>query len=107
MFFRLTIFAMGSFALCSARADDPATPPDLEVESLSNESSIIYDFQAHTWVGSHGIIARQGSTVLIANEARGDDNTHQVVADGMVSLQAPNLYWTGDHLEFNFNTHQI
>jgi LPS-assembly protein len=106
MFFLLTILALGSLALWSARADD-STLPDLEVESLSNDSKVEFDFQTHTWSGSNGIIARQGSTILIANEAHGDETTRHVIADGMITLQAPGLFWTGDHLEYNFKTGEI
>src|SRR2546423_1318567 len=106
MFFVLTILALGSLAVWSARADEP-TLPDLEIESLSNDSAVTFDFQTHTWEGHNGIIARQGSTILIANEAHGDEVTRHVVADGMVTLQSQALFWAGDHLEYNFKSGQI
>src|SRR5689334_8654267 len=98
MLFLLTILALGFLALLSARAEDTPQPP-LEIDQLSEKSTLVNDFQTHTWVGSNGIVIKQGSAILIANEVRLDENTRQVTADGMVTLQTEKLYWTGEHLE--------
>lgn len=98
-------------ALCAAcwnvaRGQETAQQ-DLEAEHLNENSRLVQDFQSKTWVGSGGIIVRQGSTVLIANNVSLDETTRKVVADGLVSLQGDGIYWTGDHLEFNFTTKEI
>src|SRR5262245_47659475 len=105
MFFLLTILALGCLALLSARAQESL--PDLEIEHLSDKTTLVNDFETHTWVGKNGIIIKQGAAILIANEIRLDETTRHVVADGMVSLQAENFYWTGDHLEYNFTTKEM
>jgi lipopolysaccharide assembly outer membrane protein LptD (OstA) len=106
MFFLLTILALGSFALLSARADE--TPmPDLEIDPLSEKTTLVNDFQTHTWAGSNGVIIKQGSSILIANEVHLDENTREVTADGMVTLQTDKVYWTGEHLEYNFRTREL
>src|SRR5436305_885225 len=99
MFFLLTILALGSLSLLSARADDSPQPP-LEIDPLSDKSTLINDFETHTWSGSNGVIIKQGSAILIADEVRLDENTRHVIADGMVTLQTEKLYWTGEHLEY-------
>jgi LPS-assembly protein len=106
MFFLLTILALGSLALLSARADDAPQPP-LEIDPLSDQSTLVNDFESHTWVGRNGVIIKQGSAILIADEVRLDENTRQVVADGAVTLQTEKLYWTGAHLEYNFTTREL
>lgn len=112
MFFLRTILTLGSLALLgerSVRAAEPAPPaqPELIIENLSEETKLVNDFQSRTWVGSNGIIIRQGDTILIANEVRVDEVTRQAVAEGMVTLQSGALFWTGEHLEYNFNTREI
>lgn len=108
MFFSRTIFALGGLAalLAPARAQNASSAP-LEVESLTNDSVLENDFANKTWIGHKGILVKQGSTLLTADEVRVDENTRQIVADGMVVLQSQGLYWTGQHLEYNFTTQQI
>jgi len=119
MYLLLIILALGAlWSNRSARAQSTETPPatpkvandiqELEAESLSGDSDPLeYDLQSKTWVGRKGVIVRQGTTILVGNEVHVDQSTGIVVADGMVTLQKPSVYWTGEHLEYNFNTHEI
>lgn len=107
MFFLLLILALLSMALFQSARAQEAPASDLIVESLSTESDVDFDFVARTAVGKKGIIVKQGGMILVANEGRVNLATREVVADGNVTLQGENLYWIGDHLEFNFNTKTI
>jgi lipopolysaccharide assembly outer membrane protein LptD (OstA) len=108
MIFSRLLFAVGGLAALIAPvfAQDAAAPP-LEVESLSDQSELENDFASKTWVGRKGIIVKQGSTILVADEVRVDEATRKVVAEGMVSLQGDGVFWTGDHLEYDFTTREI
>ena len=101
-----TILTLGGLALVSARGEEPALQ-DLEIEALSDKTSLIQDFQSHTWVGSNGVVIRQGNAVLIADEISLDETTRQVIANGNVVLQSDKLFWVGDLLEYNFKTREI
>jgi LPS-assembly protein len=80
---------------------------EVEVQSLSDDSQSVYDFASHTWSAKKGVIVTQGAITLVADEARGSELTGQVVAEGNVVLRSGEFYWKGDHLEYNFNTHEI
>ncbi len=107
MFFLLLILLLGTMTLANVTRAQDLSGGDLEVESLSDRSVLENAFESKTWHGRNGIMVKQGDTILVANEVRVDEVTRQVVADGMVTLQSGPLYWTGEHLEYNFNTRQI
>jgi LPS-assembly protein len=106
MFFLLTILALGCLALVSARAAEPVVQ-DLVIEPLSDKTRLVNDFETHTWIGSNGVVVRQGDAVLTADNISLDETGRHVVADGNVTLQGQNLFWIGDFLEYNFNTREI
>jgi LPS-assembly protein len=105
MFFLLSILALGGLAVLSARAQEKL--PDLEIEHLSDKTTLVNDFEKHTWVGKNGVLVKQGTSILLADNIWLDEATRQVVAEGAVTLQRDNFYWTGDRLEYNFITREI
>ena len=86
MFFLLTILALGCLALVSSRAADPVVQ-DLVIEPLSDKTRLVNDFETHTWIGSNGVVVRQGDAVLTADNISLDETARHVVADGNVTLQ--------------------
>src|SRR4051812_12683330 len=106
MFFLLTILALGCLALVSVRAAEPVIQ-DLVIEPLSDKTRLLNDFETHTWIGSNGVVVRQGDAVLTADNITLDETARHVVADGNVTLQGEKLFWVGDFLEYNFNTREI
>src|SRR5688500_858331 len=107
MYFLLLILAVLSMALFrNARAQE-APASDLIVESLTDETDVDFDFVARTAVGKNGIVVKQGNVILIADEGRVNLDTREVEAHGNVTLHGENLYWKGDHLQYNFNSKTI
>src|SRR5688500_15077246 len=105
MVFLVTIFALVFLALVSARAQESL--PNLEIDSLTDATTIVHNFENETLIGSNGVMIKQGSSILLANDVFVDETTRQVIAKGALTWQSDNLYWTGEHLEYNFITREI
>lgn len=103
----LLIAGLLPFAVLAADAQQAPVAEDLLIENLDEKGDLSGDLQNRTWVGSRGVIVKYGQTVLIANELMLNETTGEIVADGMVTLQGEGMYWTGDHLEYNFKTREI
>jgi LPS-assembly protein len=65
----------------------------------------------HTVVGTNGVCVRytdeRGVTVLMANNASVDQATGDVVADGNVRIELDGQLFLGEHINYNFFTHQM
>lgn len=102
----LLIAGLLPFALFSARGQE-APVQELQIENLDEHGDVVGDLQSRVWTGSKGVLVRYGETVLIANKLTLNEATGEIVADGMVSLQGEGMYWTGEHLEYNYKTREI
>jgi hypothetical protein len=86
-------------------------PPSWEVMALNQ---IIpgapigsVDIVGDTATGTNGICVKYGGTVLMADSASVNRQTGEAVADGHVRIEEGDLIWTGEHIRYNFITHQM
>ena len=61
----------------------------------------------NTASGTNGICIRYGTTVLTADSASVDRASGEAVADGHVRIEQGDQLWVGDHIRYNFKTHQM
>lgn len=73
--------------------------PGSSVGSINCSGGICY--------GTNGVFVQCGSTNLMADSARVDLNSGEVVADGHVRIQEGDVLWVGEHITYNFKTHQL
>jgi hypothetical protein len=65
------------------------------------------DIVGNTAYGTNGIFVQYGNATLTADSARLDYQTGEAVADGHVRIEEGDLIWTGEHIRYNFKTHQM
>jgi lipopolysaccharide assembly outer membrane protein LptD (OstA) len=65
------------------------------------------DFAGDTMTGTNGICVQYGDTVLTAESASVNRETGEAVADGNVRIEQGNQIWVGEHINYNFKTHQM
>ena len=65
------------------------------------------DIVGNTATGTNGIFVQYGDATLAADSARLDYETGEVVADGNVRIEEGNQIWVGEHMRYNFKTHQM
>jgi LPS-assembly protein len=53
------------------------------------------------------VYVQYGNATLISDSARLDYQSGEVVADGHVRIEQGALIWTGEHIRYNFKTHQM
>jgi LPS-assembly protein len=65
------------------------------------------DFAGDTMTGTNGIFVKYGDTVLTADSASVNSQTGEAVADGNVHITMGDQIWVGEHITYNFKTHQM
>ena len=55
--------------------------------------------------GTNGVYVKYGATVLTADTASLDKETHDVVAEGHVRIETGDQLWVGDNIRYNMATH--
>jgi lipopolysaccharide assembly outer membrane protein LptD (OstA) len=63
--------------------------------------------QGDTIIGTNGIFVKHGDATLSADSATVNQQSGEVVADGNVRIEEGDLIWTGEHIRYNFKTHQM
>ena len=70
------------------------------------EGSVSLNFQSRTAYGTN-VFVKYGNATLMADTATINQETGDVVADGHVRIESGGLLWVGDHMRYNFLTHQM
>ena len=65
------------------------------------------DMVGDTATGTNGICVKYGETVLTADSATVNRLTGEAVADGHVRIEEGSQIWVGEHIRYNFKTHQM
>jgi lipopolysaccharide assembly outer membrane protein LptD (OstA) len=65
------------------------------------------EMQGNVWTITNGAFVQYGDTVLTADSASVNQNTGETVADGHVRIEMGDQIWLGDHINYNFKTHQM
>ena len=85
--------------------------PTWDIQALNNiipglpVGSIM--MQGDTATGTNGVYVKYGNTVLTADTASLNQQTGNVVADGRVHIEMGDQIWVGEHITYNFKTHQM
>jgi LPS-assembly protein len=80
-----------------------------KVWELAAEGEVIYDYTARKVTASKRVSVKfkagdQPELELTADEMSLDENTGDIVADGLVNFRHEAGIWQGEHLEYNFKT---
>ena len=80
----------------------------VEIRSLNGGGTgVEYDLKNKTARGTNGVFIDYEGTVLIADSVFVNEVTGDAVADGSVRIQRDDQIWQGEHMTYNFITHQI
>ncbi len=69
--------------------------------------NVVYDLASGMAQGTNGVFARYGDTVLTADSATVNSQTGEALADGHVRIMQGEQIWVGEHINYNFKTHQM
>jgi len=64
-------------------------------------------FANGVWSGTNGIYVNHGDSFLIAESGTLNEQTGEVEADGHVRIESGDQIWVGEHIRYNFKTHQM
>ena len=71
------------------------------------EGGFYYDPASGLVRGTNGIIVKYGDATLSADSATLNEQTGDVEADGQVRIESGDQLWVGEHIRYNFKTHQM
>ena len=103
----LIFFTLSLFSVAAQEA------PSWEVQALSKiipgtvEGKMDYDPVNGTATGTNGVYVKYGNATLTADSASLNTQSGEVVADGHVRVESADQLWVGDHIRYNFKTHQM
>jgi len=66
-----------------------------------------FSFSSTNAEGTNGIFVQYGDATLMAESAMVDFQTGEAVADGNVRIESGDQIWVGEHIRYNFKTHQM
>ena len=83
--------------------------PALQIESLSEDNKLVYDFATSGGIATNGVKITYGDTVLTARKVTWDQKDGDFIAsaEGDVRLQRGQEVWSGERLRYNFNSKQL
>ena len=81
--------------------------PVWEMEALNDQGWAEFDFQTGLGRGTNGVLVRYGTAFLTADQASLNQQSGEVTADGQVRIQSEDQIWVGEHIRYNFKTHQM
>ena len=81
--------------------------PGWEIEALNDKGWAEFDWKTGLGMGTNGVLVRYGSAFLTADQVSVNQQSGEVVADGNVRIQSEEQIWAGEHIRYNFLTHQM
>ena len=103
------IFFIAVFPFVSSAQQEPSW----EIQALNRiipgmpEGGFEYDLSSGLAHGTNGIYVKYGDATLSADSAALNQQTGDIVADGHVRIESGDQIWVGEHIRYNFKTHQM
>lgn len=100
------------FFLCLVVSSLPsaAMPVGWELRGLNDaDVDVQLDPKTGSYVATapHGVIGIHQGTVLTANKLSLNESTGEVLAEGAVTIKAPDTAWSGERFVYNYKTEQL
>ena len=73
----------------------------------SPAGDVWFDLNSHMSHGTNGVFVKYGAAVLTADAATVNQETGEAEADGHVRIESGDQIWVGEHITYNFITHQM
>jgi lipopolysaccharide assembly outer membrane protein LptD (OstA) len=104
----VALFSFGLPSFVSAQQQQP----ELLIEKRSEDSVVAMNVKDQIAVATNGVIIKfrhpvHGAGVLVADAARVDLATQEVLASGHVRIQRDDLVWAGENVRYNFATRKM
>jgi hypothetical protein len=84
-----------------------AQQQEWEFRALSDKGWVEYNYLTGLGLGTNGVLVTYRGAVLTADQVSLDYESGEVVADGDVRIQNEDQVWVGEHIRYNFKTHQM
>ncbi|HXS68991.1 MAG TPA: hypothetical protein VN761_09125 [Candidatus Polarisedimenticolia bacterium] len=104
----IIVAAAAFFFACFTLRAQQDTNSTIEIRSLqTGQANAVYDLKHNTAAGTNGIFINYKGTILTADSVFLDKNTGEAIASGNVRIQQGDELYAGDHMRYNFHTHQM
>jgi LPS-assembly protein len=101
------IFFAAIFTLSSLAQEPPGWEAWTLNQIIPGAPNGSVDFVGDMVTGTNGICVKYGETVLMADSVSVNRETGEASADGHVRIEMGDQLWLGEHISYNFKTHQM
>ncbi|HLP77639.1 MAG TPA: LPS assembly protein LptD [Candidatus Paceibacterota bacterium] len=102
--FRLTL-TLAIFLLANCWTLRAQTNETSEGDIISGEG--MFDLNTRVATFTNNVLLRYNGVVLTADSASINEETGETVANGKVRIQQEDMIWAGEHIRYNFKTHEM
>ena len=74
---------------------------------LSNAPTANFELQGDVVTATNGFYVKYGNSLLMADGGTFNQKTYEAMADGHVRVETGDMIWVGDHMRYNFKSHQM
>lgn len=100
--------AIFSFAICLSLRAQQEINSSIEIRSLQGgNTDISYNLRERTARGTNGVFIDYNGSVLTADSVYLNENSGEAIADGKARIQQGDQLWVGEHIHYNFKTHEM
>jgi LPS-assembly protein len=78
-----------------------------DIQALTPDGVAFYDARTHIATATNRVLVKYKGAVLTADSITVNEQSGETVADGHVRIQQEDQIWTGEHIRYNFETHQM
>ena len=103
----LLAFLFAVFSSVARAQEEPQIVVQALNQIIPGTSVASLELRDGVWYGTNGIFVQRGDATLSADSAAVNEKTGEVAADGHVRIEEGDLIWTGEHIRYNFKTHQM
>ena len=94
------------FIICGP-VDAQQIDSGIEIQSLHGGTYVSYDIKNRIWHGTNGVFINYKGTVLTADSVTVNRTSEEAIADGKVHIQQGGQLYVGEHVLYNFKTHDM
>ncbi len=99
--------AISSFLFCVSASAQPENKLHIESLDTNKPVSAWTDLRNNLSYGTNGVLINYNGTILTADSAAVNHNSGVATADGHVRIQQGDQVFVGEHVQYNFNTHDM
>jgi lipopolysaccharide assembly outer membrane protein LptD (OstA) len=99
--------ALFSFLICGPVYAQQDSVIDIQSLDTNSPAGVWFERVSNLAYGTNGVFINYNGTILTADSVSVNQDSGEAVADGKVHIQQGDQIWVGEHVRYNFKTHNM